>query len=390
MKQHNSIYAIEKEGQGERQNDVPPNVKDLPVFLRKVVTVSAKVTYKQSMMLLYFLSQISSFFTWYQITQSSVVGGVIAFLFAAGGAADVYFQPDFSRGFFLSILLNDLSRTEKIDKALKRGIMGNAVTMTIIGFAFTYFFVVPFANSKLLGEHTFIVTVIGTTISLVAGTAVNILGVGPSIIVPHLQDKWENEVKGYLKRVRKTLILEDEEVAHIEDGKSKTSWIVNKLSIEQMKIDQFARSFSDGVGKYYGQSAVIMVVFLSICIIIIITPSIGGQARASVLICFILFGALMLLWVYVVLQGLSQPNCVWEETRRKLLSDAKIQQAKIEMGWTVEVFNEWIENHECRGMRVFGIQVTYSIVRKSYSAVASFLTIGLYLLVRDEVRGILS
>ena len=92
----------------------------------------------------------------------------------------------------------------------------------------------------------------------------------------------------------------------------------------------------------------------------------------------------------MLLQGLSQPNRVWEETRRALLSDAKIQQAKIEMGWTVEVFNEWIENHECRGLRVFGIQVTYSIVRKSYSAVASLLTIGLYLLVRDEVRSILS
>lgn len=91
-----------------------------------------------------------------------------------------------------------------------------------------------------------------------------------------------------------------------------------------------------------------------------------------------------------MLEGLSQPNHVWEETRRELLSDAKIQQAKIEMGWSVQVFNEWIENHECRGMRALGIQVTSGIVRKSFSAFASFLTIGVYLLAREEIRDILS
>ena len=78
MKQHNSIYAVEEDGQDEqeRQSNVPSNIKDLPVFLRKLVTHSAKVTYRRSMMLLYFLAQIHTFFVWYQITQSSVVGGL--------------------------------------------------------------------------------------------------------------------------------------------------------------------------------------------------------------------------------------------------------------------------------------------------------------------------
>ena len=365
-------------------------MKDLPVFLRKVVTASANVMYKRTMVLLYFLGQVSGFFVWYQITQSSVAGGIIALFFAAGGAADVYFQPDFSRGFFLSILLKELSHTKKIDKAVKNGIIANAVTMTIVNFAFTYFFVVPFANSKLLGEHTFIVTVIGTAISVVAGTAVNILGAGPALIIPHLKHEWENEVKGYLKRVRKTLILEDEEVAHIEDGKNKISWIVNKLSIEQRKIDKFARSFSNGIGKYYGVSTMVCTIMLIICAFFIITPSIGGNARANVLICFTLMFTLLLYWVYELLRGLSQPNRVWEETRRDLLSDAKVQQAKIEMGWTIEVFNEWMENHECRALRALGFQVTSGFGRKSFSAFASFLTIGLYLLAREEIRGMLS
>ena len=134
--------------------------------------------------------------------------------------------------------------------------------------------------------------------------------------------------------------MEDEEVAQIEDGKNKTSWIVNKLSIEQRKIDQFARSFSNGIGAYNGQSMIVCVIWLFICAVIIITPSIGANARANVLVCFTLFFALMLYWLYIVFQGLSDPNRVWEETRRELLSDAKIQQAKIEMGWTIEVFNE--------------------------------------------------
>ena len=56
-------------------------------------------------------------------------------------------------------------------------------------------------------------------------------------------------------------------------GKNKTSWIVNKLSIDQMKIDHFAQSFSNGVGKYLGQSAIVCVVWLVICVIIMITIS---------------------------------------------------------------------------------------------------------------------
>ena len=82
MKQRNSIYAVGEDGQDEqeRQSDslVPPNKKDLPVFLRTVVTVSAKVTYKQSMVLLYLVSQVQGFFVWYQITQSLVAGATLA------------------------------------------------------------------------------------------------------------------------------------------------------------------------------------------------------------------------------------------------------------------------------------------------------------------------
>ena len=392
MKQHNSIYAVEEDGQDEQeqQSNVTPTIKDLPVFLRKVVTNSAKVTYKRTMVLLYFVGQVKGFFVWYQITQSSVVGGFVALSFALGGACDIYFMPDFSQGFFLSLLLNDLSHTKKLSKQVKSASIANAATFGIFNLVFTYFFVVPFANSKLLGDHTFIVTVIGTTISLLASIAVTILGVGTAPLIPQCQLQWENKVKGYLKRVRRTLILEDEEVAQIEDGKNKTSWIVNKLSIEQRKIDQFARSFSNGIGAYYGQSMILCVVLLSICAIIIITPSIGANARTNVLLSLGLFVAFLLLWAYEGLKGLSGANRIWEETRRALLSDAKIQQAKIEMGWTVEVFNEWIENHECRGLRAFGIQVTSGIVRKSYSAFVSFLTIGLYLLAREEIRGLVS
>ena len=176
MKQHNSVYAVEEDGQDEqeRQSNVPPNIKDLPVFLRKLVTHSAKVTYRRSMMLLYFLAQIHTFFVWYQITQSSVVGGILAFFQALAGASDIYFQPDFSQGFFLSLLLNDLSHTKKLEKEVKGGIIGNLAMTTIIMSVFTYFFAVPFANSKLLGDHTFIVTVTGTTIAHVAHTAVNL------------------------------------------------------------------------------------------------------------------------------------------------------------------------------------------------------------------------
>lgn len=259
-------YTVPLEQGNERQ--VTPSVKsleDLPVFLRRLITVSAKVTYKQAVALIFFLAQVPWFFIWYQITQSFVGAAVITLLSALTGYVDLYFQPDFSRGFFLNVLLSDLSHTKKLDKEVKSGIVANAVVTSIVMSAFTYFFIVPFANSELLGEHTFNVTVIGSTFGIVAFVVANVVGVGVSILIPPLRQKWEKEVKEYLKTVRKTLLLEDEEVAHIEDGKNKTSWIVNKLSIEQRKIDQFARSFSNGVGKYFGASAMIALLWLAFC-----------------------------------------------------------------------------------------------------------------------------
>ena len=378
----------------EQNNDLNSSqgntIDDLPSFLKATVIRHGNPIFRKLLVLIVALCQIMNLFAWSQITQSVAAGIIMYILFCVSTLAEFFTPPIFSHGFFLEILLLDMKKAEKINTEIKNTIYINLFVVCVIVMpAFIYFFVSPFAQTQMLGSNTFVITVSGTIISYVSGVIINTYGVGTSLLVPMLTPIWEAKVKAYLKRVREILIMENNEI-NMENGKEKIDYIVNELSNEQIKIDTFASKMSKGLSPYYSSMTVNCTLFVVVSAVFVITPTLGSGARINIIMVFSLMGLMMLYWLYVTLQGLSQPSRIWEETKSKLLSDAKIQQAKINLGWTPEIFNEWIDNHQCKGLKAFGFHVTSAIVRKGFSAFASVLTIAVYFLAREELRGMLS
>jgi len=365
-------------------------IDDLPPFLKATVIRFANPMFRKLLVLIVALCQLMHVFVWSQITQSVVAGTILYILFVVSVLVEFLSPPNFSQGFFLEILLLDMKKAEKISTEIKNGAYVNLIlSMLIVMPTFIYFFTVPFAQSEMLGKNTFYITVSGTIVSYVFAAIVSIYGVGTSLLVPMLTPIWEAKVNAYLQSVRKILIMENYEV-NMENGKEKSEYIVNELYNGQIQIDKFASKMSKGLSPYYTSVTIICTLYVVVSAIFIITPSLGSGARINIIICFTLMGLTMLYWLYVTLQGLSQPSRMWEEKKLELLSDAKMQQAKINMGWTPEIFNEWIENHQCKGLKAFGFYVTSASVRKGFSAFASVLTIAVYFLAREELRGMLS
>ena len=65
------------------------------------------------------------------------------------------------------------------------------------------------------------------------------------------------------------------------------------------------------------------------------------------------------------LHGLANPSMIFDKYKRQLLNDAKVQQGKLRMGWTVEMFDDWMERHESNAMRAFGMKVTLDKMRQA-------------------------
>ena len=170
------------------------------------------------------------------------------------------------------------------------------------------------------------------------------------------------------------LLLTEADIA--ESGKS----LVELLSAEQKDVERFATLINDNLGvantldvALAGLQAVVMVIFIP-----------GGTA-ATVVICSVVT---VLNTIYFVQQlyGLAKPSIVFGRSKRRLLNDAKVQQGKLRMGWTVAMFDSWMERHECNSMRVFGAKVTLDKMRQASGFFASLVTLLMYLLLRDEVR----
>ena len=201
----------------EQNNDLNSSqgntIDDLPSFLKATVIRHGNPIFRKLLVVIIALGHIMNIFMWSQITQSVAAGIIIYILFSASALVEFFTPPNFSHGFFLEILLLDMKKAEKINTEIKNNVYGQTAIMGIIFMPlFIYFFVLPFAQSQMLGPNTFVITVSGTIISYIMGIIISIYGMGTSLLVPMLTPIWEAKVKAYLKRVREILIMENNEI----------------------------------------------------------------------------------------------------------------------------------------------------------------------------------
>ena len=184
-----------------------------------------------------------------------------------------------------------------------------------------------------------------------------------------------------MKNVRNILILEN----------SDTKSTINELSKEQKQISTFARKMSTGLNSFYTFQLIACLSWVAIGAFFIATPGVGGEkSRFGILIFFICLFIMCLGWLYNTLRGIGRANRVWENAIKLYLSDAKIQDAKVRLGWSEAIFNAWLYNHECKGLKAFGEQITTKVVRRGFSLFTSIFTVGIYFAAREELRSFMT
>ena len=91
----------------------------------------------------------------------------------------------------------------------------------------------------------------------------------------------------------------------------------------------------------------------------------------------------------VQLTGLTKINMVWERGTTRLLNDARIQLLRLNTLGVHEAFARWLQNHELNAARAGGVKVTLRLLRSSAGAIGSVFILATYLVLRENLSGLL-
>jgi hypothetical protein len=364
--------TVEKE---EKSGNELQSIDDLPKFLRRAIFNTPR-KYKKIYMLLNILSQCgTSMIGMTYITSSGVIGTMFGIYFAIGGAALVL-QPDFTKGVFLDILLKDEKLTKKINENIFNDFVVNIViALTIMAPLMWMFFIIPVANTDLFGPSTYTVTM-----------ACGIVGWIATILLQPLCATWilANQVslahiakiKKYLQTVRDIILS-----SNSEDGIP----LAKKLSKEQNKVEKWIIAVNNGMSS----SNTLMICNLTGNLIIFLIMLGSGQEIGATIF-FAVFSILMWMFLSSTLYAIAKPNMIWEQQKILLLNDAEVISAVIlKLKFPKENFESWLQLHNVNASRVFGTKVTFEKMKQAAGVITSGFGIILYLLLREELRGMI-
>eukprot|EP00943_MAST-04B_sp_MAST-4B-sp1_P002204 g2204.t1 len=354
------------------------NIEELPNFLRRMIRLSP-TRWKKTFTFMAILTQVGfggTIFTY--ITSSPIIGLVIGILFFFADCTNLL-QPDFNSGVFLDVLLQDTKTAKKIND----NIFNATVSMCIIfPLLFTplawYFFMYPLALTKLLGESTYIITMVAGGLATLAVLPYSVLcstqPLSDQVSVVHIQ-----KIEKYLSRVRSIILgtdVESHESSNIEVGMS----LVDRLSHEQAQVEKWIIAINKGMATF--NSLLSFSMLSSVVITLIIVASMNSVGPIMFIIALALF-----MWVMFsnTLYALAKPNMVWEQQKILLLNDAKVI---LNLKFPKENFESWLDNHNINAARVFGTKLTFEKMRQATGALTSVFGVVLYLLLRDDLKGL--
>ena len=191
--------------------------------------------------LIQIVSQTMVFLAMAQMTGSIAVAASIAGLICLSNCL-MLFTADFSKGVFLEILTEDLENSRKMAKEAQLGaVFFFVVFQIIITGMVIWLFILPLAQTTMLGPHTHTITIV-TFISAWICSGITFAFGCSQLLLPTIPKVWGSKIKAYLTRVRNILLIPEAEIT--ETGQS----VVELLSVEQKSIEDFALQINEDLG----------------------------------------------------------------------------------------------------------------------------------------------
>ena len=358
----------------DEKNDLQ-SIEDLPKFLRRGILFTP-IKYKKLHILLSILAQMGiSLPTMTYITSSVVIGVTIAVYFSIT-ACTMLLQPDFTKGVFLDLLLKDAKLTKKMNDNLYKNFVSSVIFQCTIAAPFMwYLFIIPVANTNMFGPWTYILCIVTGVVGWLANIGEMALNttfdLTNQVSLAHIA-----KIKKYLEAVR-NIILND----NPEDGIS----LAKKLSREQTKVERWMIAVNNGMSTF--NTLMICFILGNLLIFLILLGS-GQDIGATIF--FAVFVIFMWFFLSGALYAIAKPNMVWEQQKVLLLNDAEVISAVIlKLKFPKENFESWLQLHNINASRVFGTKITFDKMKQAAGVLTSAFGIVLYLLLREELRGMI-
>eukprot|EP00943_MAST-04B_sp_MAST-4B-sp1_P001763 g1763.t1 len=350
------------------------NIDDLPTYLQFIFKFSTSRWINIAAFLLVPLGNLAFLPAYIQITSSFPLGILLAAFWWITTALLYKFIPDFSKGVLLDILLKDEKKTMKISKEGQSVFIGTTLFVIFVMYPLMlYFFVVPFANTDNFGETTDVITYTLFVVGCVGQLMGNLVSAQQTLF-PQISTVHEEKIKSYLHHVRRIILNENFDK---EDGLT----VIEKLSKEQQKVEKWINDVNKSTTSF---NVVCLTVLLlnELLALMFIAGSVGVGTTLffSGFVFILTFNAIQFLY------ALAKPNMIWEEQKIALLNDAQVI---LNLKFPRESFKEWLSLHNFNATKILGTKVTFEKMKQAAGLFTSVVGIVLYVLLREELRGML-
>ena len=296
--------------------------------------------------------------------------------------------PDSSKGLMLQQLLTNSEATNKGNKHASHHYRVFLIGELVFFVTFWIFGLLPLANSpvQLLGEHTFMITIVTGLVSSVCFWSFIPSFTNLMVVSAVSRFLWKHKIETYLCRIREILL---QVVKNDIESNVKSASVFNEISDVQKEAETWARTFAIPLSTTPNTSGllVFMVTIVSCLLIVGFGPG-STETRVTAIVIFSLLSLFLTFFLLKILRGIADINILWESLRVQYFNDAKIHHSLIVLNWKPDLFKDFMDQHAINSQVAFGVKITAERMRKIAGVVASVFAIVLYFLLRQEIRAI--
>ena len=319
------------------------------------------------------------FFFFGAITQSMLIGGIIAATMVIWIPIALTLKNGHPAA--LAFYVSNPEAAKRIGESCKANIISSFFINIVMGILSWIYLVEPWSRTGIFGAHSHTIAATMYLVSNIAGWACQGFDQVSNFLSKEVSTVWKKKITIYFGKIV-------EELLDVEAGCTN---VMARIAMHQRETEDFARGMATVLSGSNGGGVIFMSCWIFIAVGAIAIPSGATGSERGIQIGLLSFMALfMMTFLITFLRAMTSPNYHWEREKKRLLNDARISNLVGPRVYQWDNFHVWLEGHELSAFKAFGIRVTSRLLRNAGSVLVSTFAIVLYVLLREELRGLLA
>jgi hypothetical protein len=300
----------------------------------------------------------------------------LAFVSNAGNMAG----PNYAKSPLLLAVLH--AQADEVAKTVKGFVIFTTIFFSalVMPVAFVYLITPNIINTQMFGPKSYTIA-LSFAIASCAGMVLVVPMGALGMVFEKVQREWCKRINTYLQQVQERLLK-------IADGVDSPEDMIARLALLQEENETWAREMNQAYSTQSGLTLPITLTWSFFPLAMIALPS-SDDTRLAQVVVLTSFAAFFQVMFIVQLTGLTKVNMAWERSKARLLNDARIQLLRLNTVGVHGAFARWLQNHELNAARACGVKVTLKLLRSSAGAIGSVFILASYLVLRENLSGLL-